>query len=652
MSLLSSIFKGNTSNNQNKKPKQYELEGYDLDFIARTQPEGGIRFRERFIENGMGYQACLLLYDFPNDVPGHWLNSIINREGVIASVDYGSEDNAEILTVINRSMREQSSRIAEERNALSRNESMNTYRNLSDIGSAIKQYGEVIKNMNIRLYITEHSQHELDLKVQSIRKDIQSKGFKCGMMLMESKDNYNALFYNLTDQKKKLSYYRRGKASVPAQTAGASYYFNHTELMDPNGGFLGTTQTQGTVLLDMFLADSRRTYYNSIIFGAMGKGKSTLMKMIFEDQNARQHMIRGFDIAGDFRTVVKQNGGKMIALNGSGGIINMLEVFATATVDNGEDDSQLIVDEESSFSAHISKLKMQLKIFNPDLEETELMDFGDWVFDFYCSIGLWSKQPNHNMKITGLDSQTYPILSELLSYLESIDSSKFTSEKTRTLEKVISSIRSMVEQNGKLFNGKTSIEDILNEKIVFFDIKGLKDFGTRVFQCQVHTAITMIWSHALYHGQIGKAQIEDPDFNNDDVQRFILFIDECHNIINAENREVVQFTKNFMKEMRKYMAGIMLATQSPQELLPEGNDLIVNDLKQIFELTQYKFLLGMDQSTLDKLENVLGDTIKESEYKLIPNLDRGQAILSIAGESIVFNVQPSKEQLKRFKGGL
>ena len=80
--------------------------------------------------------------------------------------------------------------------------------------------------------------------------------------------------------------------------------------------------------------------------------------------------------------------------------------------------------------------------------------------------------------------------------------------------------------------------------------------------------------------------------------------------------------KNFMKEMRKYLAGVQLATQSPQELLPDGNDLIVNDLKQIFELMQYKFLLGMDQSTLDKLESVLGDTIKESEYELIPQLDR------------------------------
>ncbi|UJS28988.1 ATP-binding protein (plasmid) [Macrococcoides canis] len=631
------------------KPKHYELEGYDLEYIAEVQPQGGIKFGERFIENGMGYQACLLIYDFPNDVSSHWLNSIVNREGVIASVDFGSEENHEILQVINRSMKEQSSRISEEKNALSRNQSINTYQNLSHIGDSITKYGEVIKNINIRLYVSDHSQNELDKKVQTIRKDIQSKGFKCQLMLFESKDNYNCLYYNLTDQKKVLNYYRRGKASIPASTAGATYYFNHTEIMDPNGGFLGTTQTQGAVLLDMFLADSRRTYYNSIIFGAMGKGKSTLMKMIFEDMNARNNMIRGFDIAGDFQELVSVNGGKMIALNGAGGIINMMEVFATSTV---EDENGLVIDEHSSFSAHSSKLQMQYKIYNTSLEETDLQDLGIWINDFYCSLGLWSKDKSIDKKITGLKPKEYPILEDFLRYLETVNTSTFTPERKRSLEKIISSTRSMVEDYGKIFNGHTTIEDILNEQIVFFDIKGLKDYGQRVFQCQVYTAITMIWSHALYHGQIGKKQVEDPAINNDDVQRFMLFIDECHNIINANSREVVQFMKNFMKEMRKYNAGCQLATQSPQELLPQGNELIVNDLKQIFELTQYKFLLGMDQSTLDKLKDVLGNTIKESEYALIPKLQRGQSILSIAGESIVFDVQPSKAQLKRFKGGL
>ena len=133
-----------------KKPQQYALEGYDLDMISRIQPQGGIKFKERFVETGAGYQGCLLIYDFPNDVSGHWLNSIINTEGVIGVVDYQSEDNTEVMNTINRSIKEQYSRIAESKNAMSRSESQNTYQNLMDIGQAITQYGEVIKNMNIR----------------------------------------------------------------------------------------------------------------------------------------------------------------------------------------------------------------------------------------------------------------------------------------------------------------------------------------------------------------------------------------------------------------------------------------------------------------------------------------------------------------------
>ena len=39
------------------------------------------------------------------------------------------------------------------------------------------------------------------------------------------------------------------------------------------------------------------------------------------------------------------------------------------------------------------------------------------------------------MKITGLNPKEYPILSELLDYLRNVDSTTFTNEKTRSLEK-------------------------------------------------------------------------------------------------------------------------------------------------------------------------------------------------------------------------
>src|SRR5699024_11285715 len=99
-------------------------------------------------------------------------------EGTIGIDDYGTEDNTEVMNTLNRSVREQHSRILESKNALSRNEYQNTYRNLMDIGEAINQYGEVIKNMNISLYVTGLSKVDLDKKVSILSNELQSKDFK------------------------------------------------------------------------------------------------------------------------------------------------------------------------------------------------------------------------------------------------------------------------------------------------------------------------------------------------------------------------------------------------------------------------------------------------------------------------------------------
>src|SRR5699024_12862700 len=69
---------------------------------------------------------------------------------------------------------------------------------------------------------------------------------------------------------------------------------------------------------------------------------------------------------------------------------------------------------------------------SPDLQETDLNDFGGWVFDFYCSKGLWSADPNSDLKITGLKSYEYPILSDLLEYLQKINTKTFTRDRKST----------------------------------------------------------------------------------------------------------------------------------------------------------------------------------------------------------------------------
>ena len=50
-----------------KKKEILKLEqaGYDLDFLARVQPQGNLKVHGRFLEFGDGYLTCLRIYRYP-----------------------------------------------------------------------------------------------------------------------------------------------------------------------------------------------------------------------------------------------------------------------------------------------------------------------------------------------------------------------------------------------------------------------------------------------------------------------------------------------------------------------------------------------------------------------------------------------------------
>lgn len=78
-------------------------------------------------------------------------------------------------------------------------------------------------------------------------------------MQFESKDNYLSMFYSYEQQKKHLDHFRIGCPIQAGHLAG-SYYFNHQELLDERGSYLGNTMTNGSVIFDPFKSDDIRTF--------------------------------------------------------------------------------------------------------------------------------------------------------------------------------------------------------------------------------------------------------------------------------------------------------------------------------------------------------------------------------------------------------
>src|SRR5699024_6056329 len=256
----------------------------------------------------------------------NWLTRVINRDGIIGMVDIKTMDRNTVLKNVKRSVAEQSSRIQEDNtNAISRNEAINRYQSLNEIAEDINKYGEVTKAVQVRLYISKPTQVELEREVALIRKDLEAFGFRAYNMLFESSDHYKALFLTPKKQEKELSVKRLGQ-QMPARTLGGGYYFDHAQLTDPTGAYFGQTLTGGSVIYDLFHSDKIRKSFNGIVFGTMGMGKSTLLKMIEEEQFAKGNFIRGFDKSGEFYDMIVEQGGQYIALDGSDGKLNMFEV--------------------------------------------------------------------------------------------------------------------------------------------------------------------------------------------------------------------------------------------------------------------------------------------------------------------------------------
>lgn len=137
-----------------------------------------------------------------------------------------------------------------------------------------------------------------------------------------------------------------------------------------------------------------------------------------------------------------------------------------------------------------------------------------------------------------------------------------------------------------------------------------------------------------------------------DVQRMI--IDESHRWLNAKKRHALELITIYLREARKFFGGIMLASQSIRDYVPEGSaDEAIDDLKKIFELTQYKFIFHQDSNTLPLLDRIFESTLTRSQRNKIPKLEVGENILCIASDkNLEFRVHLTKEEEKLFNGGV
>lgn len=647
---LPKFFKKGTSETLEKTPKKE----YNKPFLAAIQPQGGVSFADKYIKKGDGYEAVLHIYEYPTEADPMWLYPIMTMKNVIVTIDIGTMEKDEAVTNINKSMLEQETRYNSEKKNSAQQDAENSYKELKTLYQEISRMGEVIKLIDIKLYIHSPTALELEEEVKNVIHELRSSGFKGQIFLNETEWEWQSLFMSY-DQQQKLPNKRDGKG-IPSYTLAGGMPFHFSDLNDPCGSYLGTTFSGGNVLFDLWHKDKRRKFYNAVLVGKMGMGKSTTLKKLMFDNASRGNFIRSFDVTGEFETLVESLNGYTLALDGSQGIINPLQIYKTF----GESDFQK--NEELSFMQHLAKMATfyQFVAKNPPTEEVE--EFKKLLRTFYEKLGF--KNLLKTTGVTTLRNDQYPILEDLLSFnkeelYEDLNTKvirpELSAARIKRLEKIELVLDNLVYTYGRIFNGHTTLPDVTTEQVISFSIKNLRRMEKSIFQAQMFIAMTLIWDHMIQNGvpQL-KAIYENDDLDLDDIIRLLVIIDESHLIINSDNLIGVDFLIEFAREARKYFGGLVFATQNIRDLVSDHtNSEAVTKIKTLFELTQYKFILQQDSNALDTLRKVFEGSISESELMQIPQFQEGNCLLAISGsDNLTMSIEASEEELALFRGGI
>ena len=636
-----------------KKEKRTKKPERDMNLLNEIKPAGGITFKDvKYITTGSGYEGCIHIYKFPENIDTYWMAKVCNINGTVALVDISTDNMSEVKKNLNKSMKEQVGRRIGARDFAELYDADKRLDEMKRMYDEIKSYNEVIKLVHIRIFLADRSFESLEKKIKNIMDKLETdSGFLTTIYLNESKSEYKSMTRSYKKQKEEMFFPKGQSLTATGVAHGDPFHFS--SLDDETGEFLGTTPCGGNVLLDIFQKTSTRLYYNFLAIGEMGSGKSTLLKKQFKSNAIKGNYVRTFDISGEFTILTKTLGGKVIKLDGSEGILNPLEILKAGD------------DENISFTRHISKVSTFYKfLVGGSVDAEEIAEFEDVLKQLYSSFGLWSDD-RRNIQCTGLPATSYPTFTDYLNFLtesmKEMQEGKYSHIEEQVIvntlllrDKIRKVIKNIVDTYGSLFDGHTSIDNILDEQIVTFDISTLKELKNEVFDAMIINIISLCWDNCVTNGKLMLNMLREGKIKLWDVTRFLILIDESHRWLNAKKTHALDLVSVYLREARKYFGGIGLASQRAADYVPEGSDSdAVNKLKNIFELTQYKFVFRQSSNAKKLLYQIFDGELTGTQIEKIPKLEIGQCILLISGDkNIEFKVHLTKDEDMLFSGGL
>lgn len=601
------------------------------------------------------YEAIMVVSSLATSVKRRWLLDFIHREHVDATtVDYAFDEKINYAKDISDSMEVLKKKYRKAKIDSNKDRFESSYQQLRQINNHMENHGEVIKKVTIRLLVSAGDRETLSKKVERLQRFLnQNRGHHVQVYSNMGFFDWSSRFVSQRIQED-LAVGRKG-IERSALSLSLGFAHNQTFLHDPRGLYYGRTKTQGSVYLDLFTKTEDRLSYDIFISGTKGSGKSTLLKKLTLDNYMKDNFVYIFDKAREFIDLVHLLNGLYLSLDGSDGMINMLQVFPFGATDkNGQ------VDVWGCFNAHIKETINRFKNWI-DISKDEALDLSAILRDFYQKYFEGKGKIWRKFAITDLPNEAYPTFDDLYAYIKSGTAMKTAPQTLARLEKLISNI---VSTKRKAFVGHTTLDGILTRQVIAFDISGISDGDTGDFDILFHMSMTLLSAMAQTRGRKEKAAYENGEKSFEDIVRTLIIVDECHNILNPNKLQAVSMFDIAIREDRKFYYGLALATQLIETMLPANGAQMngeegqaIQKLNGIIGLCQYKAWMRQAETSIPTLKKYFSTHFKPSDYDEMPGfkVKKGYGsemiLTGTGGRSLEMYFYATPHEVKIFKGG-
>lgn len=627
-----------------RQVKKLIQKGYDLNFISRIQPSGNLNFKENdsYWKQGDGYHKVLHIpYDrYPESgLRNFWMGDLMLLEGVNSFVAVQHASNQELsetaTNAISNMLSTQNRKSTEDIDDQARIQSLLDFR--ARLGNNIPS-----KLIWSFFHTTGDTEKELRTTEKNIKAQLSQFNISAndGMQDIE----FHSAFVPASRQKGLMTR-RRGQA-VSVLDLGAGYPFNHTSLMDPHGVYLGETRTGGAVNFDLLQEDDVRNTPTMLIAGRSKTGKEKFLGKYLDALFAKGHRIFNIDINGSLGNLTEAQGGKVIRMYGghNENHLNMMEVVATKTDDNFEDD------QIESFRDHREKLKAFAQMKNPALSESDLNDLGTTINELYTQLGLWSPKAEslaaegllHTTDVVPEDYPTLKTLVEALNTEYSTAQRQGEDDKAQSYKRLRDAFMSLFNDY-RFLDDISEFEDLSDEAVVTFDLSGIND--QTLLNIQLYQVLSLVTSYAIINGKKNSQKvIEGTNLEKDQMTHCIITITGAEKLFNQEFSKSLDFLSRMINKISSSYAAVIMEMSDLQNILLSSNtktaDPYILATRKVFASFRYRLFAQVDEVTLPLLANALQGEMTPSELEGLKYLRRGQFFLNIASyKNLMFSQQ-------------